>query len=188
MNTTGNERLSHLLAEYERTAAQAIANFQRPTGGRGKQGKQRTDAAIRRGAKFSEQLRRLESAIRAQGGTVPGTEPKPAAERPAARPVQPAPVPSLPVPRAMTLEALKAEDAALDHTRREAGSRTITERHRAIKAELGARSAAAARSARSKRAAATRARRKAAGLPPLRRQFTFNNPPPGGWTDADRVN
>ncbi|WP_280460964.1 hypothetical protein [Nocardia carnea] len=186
MNTTGNEQLSHLLAEYERVSAAAIANFQRPTGGRGKQGKQRTDAAIRRAAKFSEKLRRLESQIRAQGGTVPGTEPTPAAERPAARPVPAAP--SLPVPRAMTVDALRAEDAERDQARRETGARTLSERHRAIKAELGERSAAAARSARSKRAAATRARRKAAGLPPLRQRFALNNPPPGGWTDADRVN
>src|SRR2546425_11655516 len=104
MNTTENEHLSRLLADYERTAAQAIANSQRPTGGQGKQGNQRTDAAIRRAAKYSEQLRRLESEIRAQGGTVPGTEPKPAAERPAAQPVRPTPsAPTLPVPRAMSL-------------------------------------------------------------------------------------
>ncbi|WP_370012664.1 hypothetical protein [Nocardia cyriacigeorgica] len=187
MNTTGNEQLSRLLAEYERTAAAAIANFQRPTGGRGKQGKQRTDAAIRRAAKYSEQLRRLESQIRAQGGTVPGTEPAPAAESLAARPAPAAP--SLPVPRAMTVEALRAEDAELDQARRETGSPTLTDRHRAIKAELGARAAAAARSARSKRAAATRARRKAAGLPPRRSRFEqMFSPPPGGWTDADRVN
>ena len=88
----------------------------------------------------------------------------------------------------MTTEALRTEDAELERGYRESGAWTITERHRAIKAELGARAAAAARSARSKRAAATRARRKAAGLPPLRQRFALDNPPPGGWTDADRVN
>ncbi|SLG39483.1 Uncharacterised protein [Mycobacteroides abscessus subsp. abscessus] len=91
-------------------------------------------------------------------------------------------------PRDMTLEALRAEDAELEQARRDAGAMTVTERHRAIKAELGARAAAAGRSARAKRGAATRARRKDAGLPPKRKQFSMDNAPGGGWSAADRVN
>lgn len=37
----------------------------------------------------------------------------------------------------------------------------------------------------AKRGAVTRAQRKAAGLPPKRLECFM--PPPGGWTDADRV-
>ena len=74
-----SETLSDLLAEYQRTMDAMVANFDRPAGGRGKQGLRRTDAAIRRGAKYAEQLRQLESRIRAAGGEVPGfaSAPKP---------------------------------------------------------------------------------------------------------------
>lgn len=181
------DRLTPLLAEYGRTLAATIANFERRGGGRGKQGKRQTDAALRRGAQFSEQLRRLESEIHALGGTLPGSEPD----------ATPDPVPAEPItgptdPRTMTREALQAEDATLETERREAGARTLLPRHRAIKAELGAYAAAdlrarnsARRSASAKRGAATRAARKAAGLPPKRLEWC--SPPPGGWTDADRV-
>ena len=111
------------------------------------------------------------------------------APRPAPGPAPAGP----PAPRDMTNEALKAEDAELEAERRAAGALSIGDRHRSIKAELGRRSAIgttkARRSAAGRKAAETRARRKAAGLGPKRSRFDelFNSPPPGGWTDADRV-
>jgi hypothetical protein len=170
------------------------ANFDRPTGGRGKQGLRRTDAAIRRGAKYAEQLRQLASRIRAAGGEVPGfaSAPKPQRAPIAQRPKleQPDLIGS-PDPRTMTREELQAEDVELERARRAAGV-TVTPRQRAIRSALGAyvaadmrARAAARRSDAAKRGAVTRARRKAAGLPPKRLEMFM--PPPGGWTDADRV-
>ncbi|MCM6776272.1 hypothetical protein NDR87_18740 [Nocardia sp. CDC159] len=100
--------------------------------------------------------------------------------------------PQQPDPRTMTREALKAEDAELDRIRRATKVWTLTPRHRAVKSALGDFAAAdvrartaARRSEAAKRGAVTRARRKAAGLPPKRLEMF--SPPPGGWTDADRV-
>lgn len=189
-----SESLADLLAEYQRVSKAMVANFERPTGGRGKQGLRRTDAAIRRGAKFAQEVRQLESQIRAAGGEVPGfpSEPKPQrapiAQRP--KPEQPDLIGS-PDPRTMSREELQTEDAVLEQARRAART-TVTPRHQAIRSALGAYAAAdirartaARRSAGAKRGAVTRARRKAAGLPPKRLEMF--SPPPGGWTDADRV-
>lgn len=189
MSTTD---LPQLLAEYERVSGAMVANFERPTGGRGKQGLRRTDAAIRRGAQYSQQLRQLGNQIRAAGGEVPGFTSAPKPER-APKLERPEFVgPQLPDPRTMSREALRTEDVELDQARRAAGRHSITERHRAIKSALGAFAAAdirarsaARRSEAAKRGAATRARRKAAGLPPMRLEMFA--PPPGGWTDADRA-
>lgn len=193
---TPAERIDQLLAEYERVSAAMVANFDRPTGGRGKQGLRRTDAAIRRGAKFAEQLRQLENRIRAAGGEAPGfaSAPKP---KPAPRPEFVGP--RMPDQRAMTQialkgmrEELKAEDVRLDEIRRAAKVWTLTPWHSAVKAALGEYAAAdirarsaARRSEGAKRGAVTRARRKAAGLPPKRLEMF--GPPPGGWTAADLV-
>jgi hypothetical protein len=184
-------RLAELFAEYERVSKTMVANFERPTGGRGKQGLRRTDAAIRRGAQYAEQLRQLASQIRAAGGEVPGFVSKP--ER-MPKPARPEFVgPRQPDPRTMTREALRVEDAALERVRQTTKRYTVTDRHRAIKAALGAYAvadmrarAAERRSEAAKRGAATRAKRKAAGLPPKRLEMF--SPPPGGWTDTDRVN
>lgn len=197
MEIAASERLPQLLAEYQSVSEAMVANFERPTGGRGKQGLQRTDAAIRRGAKFAAQLRQLENQIRAAGGVVPGfaSAPKP---EPAPRPEFVGP--RLPDQRTMTQvalkrtrEELKAEDARLDAVRRAAKLWTLTPWHRAVKSALGEYAAAdvraratARRSEAAKRGAATRAHRKAAGLPP--KHLEMFSPPPGGWTDADRVN
>lgn len=184
-----SDQLATLRAEYERVCADMVANFNRPTGGRGKRGLRSTDAAIRRGASYAAEIRRLQSAIRAAGGEVPGFP----SERPAPAPRRaPVPVPAGPGdPRVMTLEELAAEDEALEAERRASGARMISDRHRSIKAELGgrnaARRAAENRSRAAKKAAATRARRKAAGLPPLYIERDPFRPPAGGWTDADRV-
>lgn len=186
--------LPDLLAEYQRVSKAMVANFERPTGGRGKQGLRRTDAAIRRGAEFAGQLRQLESQIRAAGGEVPGFAPQP---KPAPRPEFVGP--RMPDQRTMTQIALKrtqdelkAEDIRLDEVRRAAKVWTLTPWHRAVKSALGEYAAAdarartaARRSAGAKRGAVTRARRQAAGLPPKRLEMF--SPPPGGWTDADLV-
>lgn len=184
--------LPQLLAEYERVSAALVANFRDYGWGRGKQAKRRTDGALRRGAKYSEQLRQLENQIRAAGGEVPGFTSTPEPER-APKPVRPEFVgPHQPDPRTMTREALKAEDVRLDEIRKAAGRHSITDRHRAVKSALGAYAAAdirarnaARRSEAAKRGAATRAKRKAAGLPPKHLECFM--PPPGGWTEADRV-
>src|SRR5487761_1370456 len=167
------EEVTQLLHEHARVSAAAIANFH-STGGHGKQGKLRTDAALKRAAKYSDQLRRLDSAIRALGGAVPGVEPQ---ETPR---FECTPVAVLPV--SMTLEALHAEDAALEQERRAVGSYSVSPRHRAIKAELGSRNlairTAARRSVAGKKAAAPRARRNAAGLPPKQSRFDEMFTPP----------
>lgn len=189
MEIAVTERLAQLLAEYERLAATAKANADNAGGGRGKQGKIRYDAALKRAAKYSAQLVRLERQIRALGGEIPRVEPAPKPER---APKVEFVGPRQPDPRTMTREALKAEDAELDQARKAAGRHSITDRHRAIKAALGAYAAAdlraraaARRSEAAKRGAVTRAKRKAAGLPPKHLECFM--PPPGGWTEADRV-
>lgn len=91
----------------------------------------------------------------------------------------------------MTDEALTAADSAMMANHTASGARSLTDEHRAVKAELGHRNAervrTASRARMAKKGAATRAARAAAGLPPKRRAFTFDNAPAGGWTDADRV-
>ncbi|WP_280393091.1 hypothetical protein [Nocardia wallacei] len=182
--------LPQLLAEYERVSAALVANFRDYGWGRGKQAKRRTAGALRRGAKYSEQLRQLENQIRAAGGEVPGFASK---RESTPKPVRPEFVgPRQPDPRTMTREALKAEDVRLDEIRKAAGRHSITDRHRAVKSALGAYAAAdiraraaVRRSEAAKRGAATRAKRKAAGLPPKHLECFM--PPPGGWTEADRV-
>ncbi len=194
MSNTKVADLPQLLAEYERVSKAATDNANNAAGGRGKQGKRRYDAALRRGAKFSQQLRQLENQIRTAGGAVPGSAPEP----------KPAPRPEFVGPRMpdqrtmtqialkMTREELKSEDVRLDEIRRAAKVWTLTPWHRAVKSALGEYAAAdarartaARRSEGAKRGAVTRARRKAAGLPPKRLEMF--SPPPGGWTDADLV-
>lgn len=185
--------LAAAYTELARLEAAALANFQAPIGwshrsghgGSGKQHTNRVNAALRRATRYSEQITRTRLAIIALGGTVPDpTTPTPAAAPPAPTPT---PIP----PSAMTDDELHAADTAMDAVRRETRATSLTNDHRAVKAELGRRSAArtrqSIRSAAGKKAAATRARRKAAGLPPLRQPFTMDNAPTGGWTDADRV-
>ncbi|GAB4590175.1 hypothetical protein [Nocardia sp. IFM 10818] len=188
MTATTRDTLPDLITQYRSVAAAAIANFHTPRGGRGKQGKRRTDAALRRAAKYSQQLRDLESRILALGGTIPDLDPTP--EPTPAKPV----VTQAPPLHTMTLDALRAEDAELESARRAVGSPSLTPRHRQIKTELGHRAAqrsreavAARRSDAGKRGALTRARRKAAGLPPKRQRFALDNAPAGGWTDEDCV-
>ena len=186
------DRLPELLAERERILAAATATANNAGGGRGKQAKRRYDGALHRTAKYFEQLRQVEAQIRALGGTVPADEPEPKPV-PKTERIPEFVGPQRLDPRTMTREALKAEDAELDRIRKAAKICTITDRHRAIKsalgkyaaADLGARNAVR-RSAAAKRGAVTRAKRKAAGLPPKHLECFM--PPPGGWTDADLVN
>jgi hypothetical protein len=193
MEIAAPDRLAQLLAEYERVSAAATANADNAAGGRGKQGKRRYDAALRRGAAFSKQLRQLENQIHAAGGEIPRDEPTPKPERPVfVGPVLPDHRAMTQIALKMTREALKAEDANLDEIRRAAKIWTLTPWHRAVKSALGEHAAAdarartaARRSDAAKRGAVTRARRKAAGLPPKHLEPFM--PPPGGWTDADRV-
>lgn len=58
------------LTELASLRAAAVANFERPTGGRGKRGLQRTNSALRRAAKLVEQCRVAECAVVALGGSV----------------------------------------------------------------------------------------------------------------------
>jgi len=186
------ESLSRLLAEHQRILGAVMATANNAGGGRGKQAKRRYDGALRRTAKYFEQLRQVEAQIRALGGTVPADEPE---SKPVPKPKRiPEFVgPQQPDPRTMTREALRAEDAELDRLRKAAKRYTVTDRHRAVKAALGAYAAAdmraratVRRSEAAKRGAVTRAKRKAAGLPPKHLECFM--PPPGGWTDADLVN
>jgi len=185
--------MAQLLAEHRRILAVIMATANNAGGGRGKQAKRRYDGALHRTAKGFEQLHRIEAQIRALGGEIPRDEPAP-------QPVRLEFVgPRLPDQRTMTQvavkmgrEALKAEDVRLDGIRRAAKIWTLTPWHRAIKSALGEYAAADARarvaahrSEGAKRGAMTRARRKAAGLPPKSKECFM--PPPGGWTDADRV-
>lgn len=194
MGIAPNDRLAQLLAEHQRILAAAMATANNAGGGRGKQAKRRYDGALHRTAQYFEQLRQLEAQIRALGGEIPREEPAP-------KPVRLEFVgPRLLDQRAMTQvalkmtrEELKAEDVKLDAIRRAAKIWTFTLWHRAIKSALGEHAAADARarthahrSEGAKRGAVTRAKRKAAGLPPKRLECFM--PPPGGWTDADLVN
>jgi len=91
----------------------------------------------------------------------------------------------------MTIEQLLDADIAMMATVAPSGPRSLTPEHCAVKAELGRRTAEErtrrTRSKAGRKGAATRARRKSAGLPPKRREFSLDNAPAGGWTDADRV-
>lgn len=58
------------LTELASLRTAAVANFERPTGGRGKKGKRRTDAALKRAAKLAEQCHAAERAVVALGGSV----------------------------------------------------------------------------------------------------------------------
>lgn len=60
---TTDPELATLENQLAELSERIVANFDRPTGGRGKQGLRRTDAAIRRGAQMVKQYRQLESAI-----------------------------------------------------------------------------------------------------------------------------
>lgn len=187
--------LAAAYTELARLEAASLANFQAPIGwshrsghgGSGKQHTNRVNAALRRATRYSEQITRTRLAIVALGGTVP--DPTPPTTPTPANPPTPTPTP-IP-PSAMTDDELHAADTAMDAVRRETRPSSLTNDHRAVKAELGRRDAGcdrqSIRSAAGKKAAATRARRKAAGLPPLRQPFTMDNAPTGGWTDADRV-
>lgn len=182
-----NSRLTEKLAELASIKAAAVANFERPIGGRGKQGKIRTDAAVRRAARLVEQQRRLQREIMSLGGALPASppvsEPQPVVAHTTCTPA--------PAPSALADDQLRAADAQMDEARRASGARSLTDEHRAVKAELGRRwnerTTKAVRSAAGQKAAATRARRRAAGLPPKRQSFPLDNAPAGGWTDADRV-
>lgn len=181
-----------LLAELERVEATItrISNT-RPWGSsRTKRFGRRVDAQLRRTAELFRQRRRLMTEIRALGGEVKEYSERLERESVAA----PSPVAPKRVfnPRGMTDDELKAEDQRMNAEKRAVGAYSITDEHRAVKAELGRRSAVrttqARRSAAGKKAAETRRRREAMGLPPKKRGFSLNNPPPGGWTEADRVN
>lgn len=52
-------------AELARLNAAAVANFLAPVGGRGKQGKRRADASIRRGAQYVELIKQAERKVAA---------------------------------------------------------------------------------------------------------------------------
>lgn len=186
--TATADRLAEKLAELAAVNT-AIDNTPRNPGCvkmRGKQHNIRYDAALRRTAQLFDRMRNLEREIAALGGTVPERE-TPVEPKAAPVPLRPA----KPSPRGMTDEELKEADERMEAERRATGARSITEEHRAVKAELGRRwrerTTKAVRSAAGKKGAATRARRKAAGLPPMRQPFSFDNAPTGGWTDADRV-
>lgn len=187
------DRLSQLLVEHRRILAVATSTANNAGGGRGKQAKRRYDGALHRTAKYFEQLRQLERQIHALGGEIPRDEPAPKpVPAPKAEPLELVGPQQL-NPRMMSREALRAEDVELDRLRRAQGSHSITSRHREMRSALGAYAAAdiraratARRSDAAKRGAVTRAKRKAAGLPPKRLEMF--SPPPGGWTDADRVN
>lgn len=94
-------------------------------------------------------------------------------------------------PRDMSDEELKAADSRMEEERKKAGLYSITGDHRAVKAELGRRwsekTRKETRSRAGKKAAATRKRRAEQGQGPKRSRDPFNQPPPGGWTDADKV-
>jgi hypothetical protein len=91
----------------------------------------------------------------------------------------------------MTTEELTAMDTTMMSDYYASGTNSLTDEHRSVKAELGYRSAERARkesrARAAKKASATRTRRAAAGLPPMRRTFSLDNAPTGGWTEADRV-
>jgi hypothetical protein len=91
----------------------------------------------------------------------------------------------------MTTEELTAMDVTMMSDYYASGANSLTAEHKSVKAELGHRSAERARkesrARAAKKATATHARRAAAGLPPIRRTFSLDNAPAGGWTEADRV-
>lgn len=187
-----SDRLTEALAELRQVRAAVVRVGEEPVGGRSRTKRYgvRVDAKLKRVARLVEQARRLEREITALGGTVPPLV-EPRAERP--RPVVPV-RPARPVstpPTAMTDEDLRAADERMAAEKRASGAVSITSEHRAVKAELGRRSAIRTtrerRSAAGRKAAETRRKREALGLPPKRRSFSLNSEPPGGWTDADRV-
>lgn len=94
-------------------------------------------------------------------------------------------------PRDMTDNDLAEADASMMAGYRASGTRSLSDDHRAVKAEMGHRAAERARkesrSRAAKKSVATRARRAAAGLSPKYRAFTLDNAPVDGWTEADRV-
>lgn len=65
VETTESAELTAARAEVVRIQTALVANFLHPSGGRGKQGLRRTDAAIRRGAKFSEELKKAHALVSA---------------------------------------------------------------------------------------------------------------------------
>lgn len=63
VESTESAELIAARAEVERIEKALVANFDRVTGGRGKQGLRRTDAAIRRGAAYARELTKARALV-----------------------------------------------------------------------------------------------------------------------------